>query len=153
VPVAWEEKPGATAYDRSMPDPTAAEYEEASRLRIALRRFLHQSELITRRHGLSPRHYELLLLIKASAQSRSTVSELVELLRLTQSTVTELVQRAEEAGLVRRRQARDDGRVAYLTLTPEAERRLRSVHDQLRPERQALARILREVDGHGHTGA
>jgi hypothetical protein len=34
-----------------------------------------------------------------------------------------------------------------LTLTPEGERRLRSVHDQLRPEREALTRILREVEG------
>jgi DNA-binding MarR family transcriptional regulator len=142
VPVAWEEKPGATAYDRSMPDPTAAEYEEASRLRIALRRFLHQSELITRRHGLSPRHYELLLLIKASAQSRSTVSELVELLRLTQSTVTELVQRAEEAGLLGRQQSSVDGRIVHLTLTGEGEQRLSASLSELGVERARLLDTL-----------
>jgi DNA-binding MarR family transcriptional regulator len=62
------------------------------------------------------------------------------------------VQRTEEAGLVRRAQARDDGRIAYLTLTPEGERRLRSVHDQLRPERKALALILHELDGQGPAG-
>jgi DNA-binding MarR family transcriptional regulator len=84
---------------------------------------------------------------------RSTVSELCERLQLAQSTVTELVQRAEEAGLVRRAPAQDDGRIAYLTLTPEGEQRLTSVHDELRPEREALARILREVDGHSPTGA
>ncbi len=78
---------------------------------------------------------------------RSTVSELCARLQLAQSTVTELVQRAEEAGLVRRAQAREDGRIAYLTLTPEGKRRLQLVHDQLRPEREALTRILREVDG------
>jgi len=80
------------------------------------------------------------------------VSELCERLQLAQSTVTELVQRAENAGLVRRTQAREDGRIAYLTLTPEGERALRSVHDQLRPEREALAHILREVDGHSPAG-
>ena len=142
MPVAWEEKPGATAYDRDMPDPTAAEYEEASRLRIALRRFLHQSELITRRHGLSPRHYELLLLIKASAQSRSTVSELVELLRLTQSTVTELVQRAEEAGLLGRQQSSVDGRIVHLTLTAEGEQRLSASLSELGVERARLLDTL-----------
>ena len=73
-------------------------------------------------------------------------------MQLAQSTVTELVQRAEDAGLVRRAQARDDGRIAYLTLTPEGQRRLRSVHDQLRPEREALTRILHEVDGQGPAG-
>jgi DNA-binding MarR family transcriptional regulator len=83
---------------------------------------------------------------------RSTVSELCERMQLAQSTVTELVQRAEEAGLVRRAQARDDGRIAYLTLTPEGERRLRSVHHQLRPERKALALILRELDGQSPAG-
>ena len=74
-------------------------------------------------------------------------------MQLAQSTVTELVQRAEEAGLIRRAAARNDGRIAHLTLTPEGERRLTMVHDELRPEREALARILREVDTRGPTGA
>jgi DNA-binding MarR family transcriptional regulator len=73
-------------------------------------------------------------------------------MQLAQSTVTELVQRAEEAGLVRRAQAPDDGRIAYLTLTREGERRLRSVHDQLRPGREALALVLRELDGQSPAG-
>ena len=84
---------------------------------------------------------------------RSTVSELCERLQLAQSTVTELVQRAEEAGLVRRAPAQDDGRIAYLTLSPEGERRLAAVHDQLRPEREALVKLLREVDARSPTGA
>ena len=84
---------------------------------------------------------------------RSTVSELCERMQLAQSTVTELVQRAEEAGLVRRATARDDGRVAYLTLTAEGEKRLAAVHEELRPEREALMSLLREVDGHGSAGA
>ena len=47
-------------------NPDAEIYAEAARLRGALRRFLRQSEGVTRRHGLSPRHYELLLMVKAS---------------------------------------------------------------------------------------
>jgi DNA-binding MarR family transcriptional regulator len=123
--------------------PTDAAFEDAARLRTALRRFLRQSETITRRHGLSPRHYELLLMIRASAGGRSTVSELVELLLLTQSTVTELVQRAEEGGLLRRRQSLDDGRIVHLTLTEDGERRLVAGFDELGPERTRLLAALR----------
>lgn len=125
------------------------EFEQAAAFRASLRRFHRISEDAARKAGLTPRRHLLLLMIKGApgGAERSTVSELCARLQLAQSSVTELVQRAEEAGLVRRAQAREDGRIAYLTLTPEGERRLQLVHDQLRPEREALTRILREVDG------
>jgi DNA-binding MarR family transcriptional regulator len=123
-------------------DPSDAEFDEAARLRVALRRFLRQSESITRRHGLSPRHYELLLMIRASVDGRSTVSELVELLQLTQSTVTELVQRAEDGGLLRRQQSADDGRVVHLRLTEDGARRLAGAVADLGPERTRLLATL-----------
>ena len=130
------------------------EFEQAAAFRASLRRFHRISEDAARQAGLTPRRHLLLLMIKGApgGAERSTVSELCERLQLAQSTVTELVQRAENAGLVRRTQAREDGRIAYLTLTPEGERALRSVHDQLRPESEALAHILREVDGHSPAG-
>jgi DNA-binding MarR family transcriptional regulator len=129
-----------------VPDPTSDVYDEAARLRAALRRFMRQTEAITRKHGLSPRHHELLLMIKASPQGHSTVSELVEHLQLTQSTVTELVQRAEDAGLVRRRPSPDDGRIVHLLLTDEGERRLAGSVAELGPERQQLLALLRDGD-------
>ena len=130
------------------------EFEQAAAFRASLRRFHRVSEDAARRGGLTPRRHLLLLMIKGSpgGTERSTVSELCERMQLAQSTVTELVQRAEEAGLVRRAPAQDDGRIAYLTLTPEGERRLAAVHEQLRPEREALVKLLREVDG-SPTGA
>jgi DNA-binding MarR family transcriptional regulator len=124
--------------------PTPEEYGEAAQLRAALRRFLRESEGITRRHGLSPRHHELLLMIKASPESRSTVSELVELLQLTQSTVTELVQRAEDGGLLRRQPSPDDGRIVHLTLTDEGARRLAAAVAELGTEREQLLRLVRD---------
>ena len=131
------------------------DFEQAAAFRATLRRFHRISEDAARRAGLTPRRHLLLLMIKGSpgGVERSTVSELCERLQLAQSTVTELVQRAEDAGLIRRAPARNDGRIAHLTLTSEGERRLTMVHDELRPEREALARILREVDTHGRTGA
>ena len=124
------------------PEPTTHDFEDAALMREALRRFLRQAEEITRRHGLSPRHHELLLMIRASPEARSTVSELVERLQLTQSTVTELVQRAEENGLLQRRPSKADGRVVHLSLTEEGERRLAGAVEELGPERDRLLRML-----------
>ena len=135
----------AARYDRSeIADslPTQHDFEEAARLREALRRFLREAEEVTRRHGLSPRHHELLLMISASEGGRSTVSELVERLQLTQSTVTELVQRAEESGLLRRQQSPADGRVIHLSLTDEGASRLAAAVAELGPERDRLLQML-----------
>jgi DNA-binding MarR family transcriptional regulator len=125
-----------------------ADFQGAAEFRASLRRFLRVSEDAARKNGLTPRRHLLLLMIKGAPGGAefSTVSELCERLQLAQSTVTELVQRAEEAGLIRRDSAKDDGRVAHLTLTPEGERRLTRVHDDLRPERAALAEFLRSLE-------
>jgi DNA-binding MarR family transcriptional regulator len=122
-----------------------ADYAEAAEFRASLRRFLRRSEEISRRHGLTPRQYLLLLMIKANEETPdpATISQLVERLALTQSTVTELVQRAEEAGLVTRRPSPDDGRVAHLSLTPVGAKRLQGAFEELGPERARLAHAIR----------
>jgi DNA-binding MarR family transcriptional regulator len=118
------------------------EYTAAARLRTALRRFLRESETAARAEGLTPRQYLLLLQIAGSENGTTTVSQLTDLLVLTQSTVTELVQRAEQAGLVEREVAPHDARVTHLRLAPEGERRLAAVHAQLTGERAHLLRLL-----------
>ena len=120
-------------------------YATAAEFRSLLRRFLRRSEEISRRHGLTPRQYLLLLMIKASEETRdpATISQLVERLALTQSTVTELVQRAEDAGLVARRPSPDDGRVAHLSLTPVGANRFHAAFEELGAERARLAHAIR----------
>ena len=116
------------------------EYVRAAELRSALRRFLRDSERTARHCGLTPQRYLLLLMIKGApgGRERSTVTELADRLQLAQSTVTELVGRAEEAGLVTRKTSAEDGRVALLRLTPEGERRLDLAFESLETERQEL---------------
>src|SRR5213079_1141018 len=105
---------------------TTEEVARVAEFRSALRRFLRTTERNSRAAGLTPQRYLLLLMVKGAedGSGRSTVTELAERLQLAQSTVTELVRRAEEAGLVEREASAVDARVAHLRLTPEGERRL-----------------------------
>jgi DNA-binding MarR family transcriptional regulator len=117
--------------------------------RAALRAFLRKSERNARRAGLTPQRYLLLLMIKGAPDGRehSTVTELSERLQLAQSTVTELVRRAEEAGLVERAQSADDGRVAHLKLSGEGERRLMEAFTTNEQERRELRDTIARLDG------
>jgi DNA-binding MarR family transcriptional regulator len=117
--------------------------------RAALRRFLRRSERVARRSGLTPQRYMLLLMIKGApgGSERSTVTELSERLQLAQSTVTELVRRAEEAGLLGREQSPTDARVAHLRLTQEGEERLTRSFTQLATERAQLREAFAQLDG------
>ena len=97
--------------------------------------------------GLTPQRHLLLLMIKGApgGDEQSTVTQLSERLQLAQSTVTELVRRAEEAGLIERTQSQRDARVAHLRLTPEGERRLMLSFTELETEMAELLHRLEQV--------
>lgn len=77
---------------------------------------------------------------------QSTVTELAERLQLAQSTVTELVGRAEEIGLLERERSVADGRIAHLRLTPEGERRLARSFTSNERERNALREAFTSLE-------
>lgn len=116
--------------------------------RTALRRYARRSERVARQYGLTPQRYLLLLMIKGAADGKeqSTVTELADRLQLAQSTVTELVRRAEETGLVAREQSQDDARVAHLRLTPEGDRRLMQSFTEIATERAQLRDAFSHLD-------
>jgi len=122
----------------------AADYEAAAELRETLRRFQRRSEIVARSHGLTARIYQLLLMIKTARRGdgRAGFVELEERLQLGKSTITELVQRSEERGFVRREL--DSERRAGITirLTPNGERRLAKAVGELGDERAALLKAL-----------
>jgi DNA-binding MarR family transcriptional regulator len=126
------------------PAPSLEEYQRAAALRAALRVFLRRSEQIARREGLTPQRQLALLMIKGApdGSERSTVGELAERMQLAQSTVTELVARAERAGLIERDVSDSDGRVAYLRVSAAGERRLAASVTALGPERATLLALL-----------
>src|SRR5947209_20209167 len=116
------------AYGRSV-EPGYLNVEDvvvAAEFRSALRRFLRRSELVADACGLTPQRYLLLLMVKGAPDrsGRSTVTELADRLQLAQSTVTELVARSVDAGLLEREGSTEDGRVTHLRLRAEGERRL-----------------------------
>ncbi len=128
--------------------PAAADVVAVAEFRSALRRFMRISERNARGAGLTPQRYLLLLMIKGApdGSQQSTVTELAERLQLAQSTVTELVGRAEETGLVERERSSDDGRIAHLRLTPEGERRLAESFTSNSAERSALRQAFAHLD-------
>jgi DNA-binding MarR family transcriptional regulator len=130
-----------------MPKPTKGDYARAARLREALALFLRVSEKITRAHGLTLPRYQLLLMVKTArdGNERASLPELQERLQLAQSSVVELVQRAESHGLVERKLSSANRRLTYVALTSEGERRLAATIVDLTRARRDLHASLSGV--------
>jgi DNA-binding MarR family transcriptional regulator len=131
--------------------PEVTDVIAVAEFRAALRQFLRRSERVARMSGLTPQRHLLLLMIKGApgGDEQSTVTQLSQRLQLAQSTVTELVRRAEEAGLIERTQSQRDARVAHLRLTPEGERRLMLSFTELETERAQLRDAFAHLDETG----
>jgi DNA-binding MarR family transcriptional regulator len=108
--------PGSTAArSRRISD---AEYRRLLEFRTGLRRFLRWSEEQAQAAGVSPAQHQLLLAIRGQRDSVGpTIGDVADSLLLRHNSAVELVDRAERAGLVRRRQDRNDHRVVRLELT------------------------------------
>jgi DNA-binding MarR family transcriptional regulator len=126
---------------------SSAEVRRAAAFRVALREFVRESEHAARKARLTPQRYLLLLLVKGAEDGteRTTISELGRRLHLAQSTVTELVNRAAVVGLVRRRASATDGRVVYVELTDEGDRRFAEAFEALAGERRALRKFVTKL--------
>jgi DNA-binding MarR family transcriptional regulator len=74
-------------------------------------------------HGLQLTHYEVLLHLANAADHRLRMTDLAASVLLSQSGLTRLVDRMQEAGLVVREPCPSDRRVLYARLTKEGLRR------------------------------
>lgn len=118
------------------------DYLHAAELRLALRAFLASSDRVIGKHGLTPKRYELLLLVKISEPAEATVSHLAGKLSIGQSATTQLVRRAEDDGVLERQFSPDDARVHHLRLTQDGKRRLAAALAELGPQRRELIDAL-----------
>jgi DNA-binding MarR family transcriptional regulator len=99
------------------------EFETLSQFRYQLRRFLRFSEQATRRHGITPLQYLLLLHIKGfPGRDWATVGELAERLQAQHHGVVALISRCEAREWVTREQGRTDRREVEVHLTAKGER-------------------------------
>ena len=114
------------------------ELERAAGFRAALRRFLVRTEEIASAAGLTPQRYDLLLAIKTGPNETATITDLCGQLSLSQTAASELVKRAEQAGLVTKSTSPRDGRVSLIVLTEDGERMMIETFVGLRDERRQL---------------
>jgi DNA-binding MarR family transcriptional regulator len=78
------------------------------------------------RHGITFSEYDVLLRLARAPERALTMGELAERTMLSPSGTTRLVDRLEASGLLVRRPAPGDGRVALATLTPDGLRLIRA---------------------------
>ena len=124
----------------TQPVPTAAEAARVAEFRVALRRFQHHADVVARECGITPAWYLLLLQIKGAPDlsEQTTVTALADRLQLAQSSVTELVSRADQAGLLERKPSSTDARVVHLRLRAQGEEIFARAFRSLASEREAL---------------
>ena len=92
--------------------------ERLAQFRYQLRRYLRFSEEVTRREGITPLQYLLMLQIKGfPGREWATVGELAERLQAKHHRVVSLISRCEAAALVRRSIGRSDRRRVEVQLT------------------------------------
>ncbi len=132
------------------------DFEALSEFRYRLRRFLRFSEQVTRRNGITPLQYLLLLHLKGfPGRDWATVGELAERLQAAHHGTVALVSRCEGLGWVERRQGRSDRREVAIHLTADGERilaRMARLHrdELLNPEIGSLApELTRPGQGQG----
>lgn len=124
--------------------PSDAQLDEVAELRVAVRRFQAASDRVTRLHGLTSRQYDLLALLHASS-GEDAAGELADKLAITRNSMTELVTRAADAGLVTRLGDDHDGRRKPIVPTREGTARFYAAVADLAPERDLLLGLLRHA--------
>jgi DNA-binding MarR family transcriptional regulator len=129
---------------------TDREYRALAEFRYALRVFQRTSEEAARDAGVTPAQHQLLLAIRGYAgEGAPSTSAVAERLQQRVHSVVELVDRAVDAGLVRRRTDPGDGRRQLLELTARGARLLAALsafhRDELRRFRTRMVDVLREL--------
>ena len=102
---------------------TKHDFEILADFRYQIRKFVRFSEQISRRHGITPRQYLLLLHVKGyPGRDWATVGELAERLQAKHHGVVALVSRCEKQGFVERRRSSEDRRRIEIHLLENGER-------------------------------
>lgn len=130
---------------------TSEDYQDLLAFRASLRRFQHWSQQQAREAGLTPAQHQLLLAIKGHPNGNGpTIGDLAGYLLLRHHSTVELVDRAQDAGLVQRFGDEGDGRVTRVRLTADGERRLSQLTPAHLDELEQLAPVLEQLVNRWH---
>lgn len=100
-----------------------SDFELLADFRYQIRRFLRFSEKVTRKAGITPLQYLMMLNIKGyPGRDWATIGELAERLQAQHHGVVALVSRCEKQGLVERRRSAEDRRRIEVHLLPAGEK-------------------------------
>ena len=126
--------------------PTDGDYVDLLAFRTGMRRFMQWSEERAQAEGMTHLQHQLLLAVRAHDDHRGpTVGEAAEYLLMTPSSASELVDRAEAGGFVRRQRSGEDARVVRLHLTDVGEQKLAALTIDVLSELARVGPVLQLV--------
>ena len=112
------------------PVPTDQDYRRLLRLRTGLRGFVRWRARLAQAAGLTPAQHQLLLAVRGHPDSRGpTLGDVADYLLLRHHSAVGLVDRAEAAGLLARRQDPENLSAVRLRLTDEGSRQLEALSE------------------------
>ena len=129
-----------------------ADYVKLASFRYAVRRFLHFSELITAKVGLTGQQYQAMLVVRSWEDHRPvSINDLANELLIRHNSAVGLVDRLVRQGMMVRERTPEDRRRVQLLLTARGERvlgQLASIHRlKLRQIGPGIRRVLGELTG------
>lgn len=140
----------SSANSRPVPDEgtelSDEDYERLAMLRHGLRSFLHWSAEQAKQAGLTATQHQLLLAVRASHEDRGpTVSDIAAVLLIRHHSAVELVDRAQDAGLISRARDPDQQSMVRLQITERGAAKLRSLSEMHLRELAQLAPTMRAL--------
>jgi DNA-binding MarR family transcriptional regulator len=125
---------------------TDADYQRLAGLRYGLRSFLHWSAEQAKAAGLTPTQHQLLLAIRAAEDKRGpTLTDIAAILLIRHHSAVELVDRAQDAGLITRERDPDQQSMVRLNLTGHGAAKLESLSETHLRELAELAPTMRAL--------
>jgi DNA-binding MarR family transcriptional regulator len=112
-----------------------AEYVALAEFRYQLRHFSRNMEEQVRKLGVNPQQYQVVLAVRGlPAGDTPSITRLAERMQLNHNSMVELVDRCEQAGLLRRTRSGTDRRQVTLAITAQGEALLRKLGAAAREE-------------------
>lgn len=111
-----------SAAEQALPPLDKRDFELLANFRYEIRKFVRFSEQVTRKAGITPLQYLMLLNIKGyPGRDWATVGEIAERLQAQHHGVVALISRCEKQGFVERRRSTEDRRRIEVHLLPKGE--------------------------------